>query len=100
MAELAGASVLEAWVGALWEVAAVLAVVLEEALGCLGTLEEASEGLGASEEASGGLGASEETFGGLEASAVAVVASWVLTRRPPCRTSITAWLPTWTRCRS
>lgn len=90
MAELAGASVLEAWVGALWEVAAVLAVVLEEALGCLGTLEEAS----------GGLGASEETFGGLEASAVAVVASWVLTRRPPCRTSITAWLPTWTRCRS
>lgn len=77
---------------ALGDILGASVVVLEEALGV--DLEEALGAL---------VVVLEEALGGLGDLAVALivvlVVFWVLMRRPPCRTSIPGWPPTWIRCR-
>ena len=74
-----------------------LGVDLEEALEALGALgvdlEEALVLVAVLQEALGDLGALAVTL------MVVLVVFWALMRRPPCRTSISGWPPTWIRCR-
>ena len=73
------------------EVPGALVVCLEGALGV--DLEEALVLVAVLQEALGDLGALAVTL------MVVLVVFWALMRRPPCRTSISGWPPTWIRCR-
>lgn len=73
------------------EVPGASVVCLEGALGV--DLEEALVLVAFLQEALGDLGALAVTL------MVVLVVFWAPMRRPPCRTSISGWPPTWIRCR-